>query len=269
LPTEVAMTSRILFSFFITVCLILPPFAAIAKTTYQDPVTGIEFVLIPGGTFIMGDVHNKGYDIERPKHKVSLSEFYMSTTEITFAQYDIFCETTNRAKPDDNGWGRGNRPVVNVSWTDAVEFSIWLSEQTGKRIRPPSEAQWEYAALGGRNTEYWWGDQAGQNNANCRNCGSKWSGKMPAPVGSFAANPYGLFDMHGNVYEWCFDARHDTYEGAPDDGSPWFGQHTTEEKIIRSGSYLYNAFESRARARSWDATDSRNRDYGIRLVMEP
>lgn len=235
---------------------------------YTEPLTGVTFVYIQGGSFDMGDLHGHGHDIERPARKVYIDDFYMSKTEITFAQYDLFCEKTNRVKPDDNGWGRGKQPVINVSYEDAADFAEWLSKTTGKTIRLPSEAEWEYAARAGRNSEFWWGDEAGMNNANCKDCVSRWSGEQPAPVASFKPNPFGLYDMNGNVYEWCADDYHVSYKGAPPDGRPWTGGDSLKEKVMRSGSFAYHSFESRSRARSSDHPNNHNFDYGVRLVME-
>ena len=252
---------------FVLLCCILSAFSTADAADYTEPTTNMQFILVKGGTFDMGDVRGTGYDIERPARKVSVGDFFMSMTEVTFLQYDKFCEATKRVKPDDNGWGRDMQPVINVSWRDARDFARWLSSKTGKTFRLPTEAEWEYAARGGRTTEFWWGDAIGKNNANCKNCGSKWDGQKPAPVGAFAVNPYGLYDLNGNVYEWCEDDRHDSYLGAPQDGSAWHGAHKSGEKILRSGSFSLPDFESRARARSWDRPDAQNIDYGIRLVM--
>lgn len=128
--------------------------------------------------------------------------FSMSKYETTFAEYDAYAEETGAAKPDDAGWGRGSRPVINVSWNDAVAYAAWLSTKTGKSYRLPTEEEWEFAARAGTTTNYSWGDDIGVNKANCYSnlCGDNW--KYTASVGSFAANGFGLFDMHGNVAEW-------------------------------------------------------------------
>ncbi len=127
----------------------------------------------------------------------------MSQTEITFAQYDVYAQQTDVDKPEDRGWGRENQPVINISWNNAQGYTQWLTQQTGYQCRLPSEAEWEYAARAGTTTAYFWGDEVGSNNANCRGCGSQWDNKQTAPVASFTANPWGLYDMHGNAWEWC------------------------------------------------------------------
>ncbi|MEN8220167.1 MAG: SUMF1/EgtB/PvdO family nonheme iron enzyme [Pseudomonadota bacterium] len=120
---------------------------------------------------------------------------------------------TGRTKPDDKGWGRANRPVMNVSWYDATAYAEWLSEQTGKQYRLPTEAQWEYAARAGTSTKYWWGNTIGSNKANCKNssCGDNF--EYTAPVGSFAPNSFGLYDTAGNVWEWVCSEYESRYRG--------------------------------------------------------
>jgi formylglycine-generating enzyme required for sulfatase activity len=200
--------SRITFS-CLTAALLALSFAlpsAKAETTgadYTEPLTGMTFVRIKGGNFDMGDTTHTGYDFERPLHRVTVKEFLIGTQEVTFAQYDTFARATGQPLPDDAGWGRGDRPVINVTWDEANAFAAWLNEKTGRHFQLPTEAQWEYAARAGSNSAYWWGNAIGTGNANCQECTSRWQGKMTAPVGSFSANRFGLFDMHGNVYEWC------------------------------------------------------------------
>src|SRR5205823_12154354 len=124
-------------------------------------------------------------------------------------------------KPSDYGWGRGRRPVINVSWDDAKAYAAWLANRTGKAYRLLSEAEWEYAARAGTTTVYFWGDAIGNNNANCDGCGSQWDKRQTAPVGSFKSNAFGLYDMAGNVWQWVQDCYHADYQGAPTAGSEW------------------------------------------------
>ena len=163
-------------------------------------------VEIPGGTFRMGCVSGRGcVDWEHPVHEVRVEAFELSRYEVTFEEYDRFTEATGRAPAADEGWGRGRRPVINVSWADAVAYTIWLSAETGRRYRLPSEAEWEYAARAGTVTAYSWGHGIGRNRANCRGCGSRWDDEQTAPVGTFEPNGWGLHDVHGNVWEWTRD----------------------------------------------------------------
>src|SRR5262249_17947659 len=136
----------------------------------------------------------------------------------------------------DNGWGRGPQPVINVTWDDANRYVSWLSRITGKHYRLLSEAEYEYAARAGTSTAYPWGNDIGKNQANCNGCGSMWDNKQPAPVGSFASNDFGLYDMVGNVGQWVEDCFHPNYEGAPTNGSAW----TTGDcrrRVVRGGSW--------------------------------
>ncbi|MEN8221031.1 MAG: SUMF1/EgtB/PvdO family nonheme iron enzyme [Pseudomonadota bacterium] len=127
----------------------------------KDGSLGPEMVWIPAGTFRMGDIQGGGHDNEKPVHQVSVSRFAIGKYEVTFAEYDKFAQATGRKKPNDRGWGRGNRPVINVSWHDATAYAEWLSQQTGQKYRLPTEAEWEYAARAGTTTKYWWGNQMG------------------------------------------------------------------------------------------------------------
>jgi formylglycine-generating enzyme required for sulfatase activity len=168
----------------------------------KDGSLGPEMVWIPAGSFRMGDLQGGGNKDEKPIHQVSVDRFAMGRYEVTFAEYDKFAQATGREKPSDEGWGRGNRPVINVSWHEATAYAKWLSQQTGQQYRLPTEAEWEYAARAGKTTKYWWGNQIGSNKANCSNssCGDRL--KYTAPVGSFAPNPFKLYDTAGNVWEW-------------------------------------------------------------------
>src|SRR5438874_738666 len=151
-------------------------------------------VSIPRVKFRMRDIQGSGDADERPVHLVLIPRpFAMGRYEVTFEEYDVFARATGREQLADRGWGRGHRPVINVSWEDAVAYAKWLSQQTGKRYRLPTEAEWEYAARVGTETAYWWGNEVGKNRANCDGYGgSQWDNKQTAPVGSFQPNPWGL-----------------------------------------------------------------------------
>lgn len=240
-----------------------------APAAYTEPTTGMQFVLIPGGTFTMGDPSGKD-EWARPAHEVSVESFYMGKFEVTFNEYTLFCEATGRPLPDDLGWGRGLRPVINVSWHDAVAFAEWLSKKTGKTFRLPTEAEWEYAARGGLTTNFPWGDGLGRGNATCRYCGNPWDGKSSSTIGSFSPNGFGLYDMAGNVYEWCLDTLHEDYVGAPADGSAWIAEPKYPgQRINRGGSWYQLPQELTVFRRCWDRADKRSFEYGIRLLMEP
>ncbi|MEO0583622.1 MAG: formylglycine-generating enzyme family protein, partial [Bacteroidota bacterium] len=211
----------------IVISSILPP----APQLNSIPLPNMIF--IPGGTFQMGS--DEGRDNERPIHEVTLSDFYLAETEVTFAQYDYFCEATGRMKPNDAGWGRDNRPVINVSWEDAQAYCQWVSDQTGLKYRLPTEAEWEYAAGGGvsNRTIY-----AGTNRTRKLD-DFAWhrdnSNSTTHPVGLKKPNALGLYDMSGNVYEWC----QDWYINYPSSAQtnptgPFSGSY----KVVRGGSWL-------------------------------
>ncbi|WP_458250602.1 formylglycine-generating enzyme family protein [Geobacter anodireducens] len=255
--------------------------SSVAGTSFRDRLTdgspGPAMVVIPPGRFRMGAIFGGGDPDEKPVHEVTIPRaFAIGAYEVTFAEYDRFCETTGREKPKDGrrwfgplsrNWGRGNKPAMNVSWDDAVAYVKWLSDQTGHRYRLPSEAEWEYAARGGKDTPYWWGGTAGQNKANCKGCGSRWDKKTTAPVGSFAPNPYGMFDTAGNVWEWCVDTWHESYDGAPADGSPWIGGEDSR-RVQRGGSFGSKPRYIRSSARGRGAQDGRYVYLGFRVVRE-
>lgn len=172
------------------------------STNLKRGVT-IEWITIPEGEFKMGDNFNEGVRDERPVHDVYLDEYAIGKYEVTFEQYDLFCEDTGRAKPSDEGWGRGSRPAINVTWYDAKAFCDWLSQKTGENIHLPTEAQWEKAAKGTDQRRYPWGDGA----PNCTLANYKPCGQKTRPVGTLTAgiSPYGLHNMGANVWEWTED----------------------------------------------------------------
>lgn len=235
-------------------------------------VQGPKMVVVPAGTFTMGAPTGESgsEDHERPLHKVTIAKpFAIGVYEVTFEDYDRFAEDEKRAKPGDEGWGRGRRPVINVSWDDARAYAEWLSQRTGERYRLPSEAEWEYAARAGTQTAYWWRDDPGRNRANCSNCGSPWDGKQTAPVGSFEKNRFGLHDTAGNVYEWVQDRWHGSYVGAPTDGSPWIWGDR-DARVLRGGSWHFPAqfVRSAARDRASDNASGRNVIFGFRVARD-
>ncbi len=212
---------------------------ATAQVSQENRAKGFkqpEMVEIPAGRFKMGCVARGCGNNERPAHEVTVKAFALSKYEVTFEEYDLFTDMTGRERADDRGFGRGRRPVINITWEDAVAYAAWLSEQTGKSYRLPSEAEWEYAARAGTVTRFSWGNDAGRNRANCNGCGSEWDNEQTAPVGSFAANGWGLYDMHGNVWEWTQDCYNNRYAGAPTDGSAW-ESGICSVRVLRGGAW--------------------------------
>ena len=212
-----------------------------------------EMVSIPGGSFHMGDLSGDSESMnELPVHEVTIQPFRLGKYEVTFAQWGacVADGSCGGYRPHDEGWGRGNRPVINVSWNDAQSYIDWLNSRTSGGYRLPSEAEWEYAARAGSKTKYSWGNDIGRNRANCMyrpihepGCYDHWD--YTAPVGSFAANAWGLHDMHGNVEEWVQDCWHVNYQGAPNDGSAWVSgcnlidyNHSTSLRVLRGGFWI-------------------------------
>lgn len=227
-----------------------------------------EMVVVPAGRFRMGDIQGKGTKDEQPIHEVHLRRpFAVSRYEVTFDQYDSFAKATGRELAEDEGFGRGRRPVIRVSWNDAVDYAAWLTQQTGNLYRLPTEAEWEYAARAGTETIYWWGNEKQPGFANCIGCGSRWGSKQPVPVGSFKPNSFGLYDTAGNVLEWVQDCWHDNYQGAPSDGSAWEKEHNgdCDGRVRRGGSYIGDV---RSSARGLFRQSARFRSLGFRLVRE-
>ena len=245
-----------------------PPAVHAVGSSFRDQLSaggeGPEMVVIPAGRFRMGDLSGAGLDGEKPAHEVVIARpFAMSKYEVTFADYDQF---TYPHKVDDWGWGRGRRPVINVSWDDANEYAAWLSAQTGKRYRLATEAEWEYAARAGSTTKYSWGNDIGQNRANCgEECGDRWD--YTSPAGSFSANAWGLHDMHGNVYEWVQDCRNNSYVGAPTDGSAWTSGDCGQ-RVGRGGAWYDAPGALRSAYRLWHTRSRRSIDLGFRLAQD-
>lgn len=225
-----------------------------------------EMVRIPPGKFLMGSAD---YGNEKPQHEVTIAyDSEISKYEVTFDEYDAFAEATTRKLPDDRGWGRGRRPVINVSFNDAQAYVQWLSEQTGKRYRLPIEAEWEYAARAGTQTEYWWGNDIGKNNAVCDVCNSQWDGKQTAPVGSFKSNPFGLHDTSGNVWKWVEDCWHGSYHNASADGLAWLEKDGGEcgRRVVRGGSWSLYPLDLRSAYRTSVNSDVANFASGFRIA---
>ena len=212
-------------------------------------------VYIPGGNFIMGSPSGKGRDSEKPQHQVAVQSFFMAKYPITQRQWRKVAALPkiNRELQTEPSNFKGNSlPVERVSWYDAVEFCARLSKYTGKKYRLPSEAEWEYACRAGTNTSFHFGETITDKLANYdgnHTYASEPKGEYrerTTPVGQYPPNAFGLYDMHGNVWEWCLDDWHSNYEGAPTDGSAWFGgeddnlSQKQARAVLRGGSWDYN-----------------------------
>ncbi|MCY4319624.1 MAG: SUMF1/EgtB/PvdO family nonheme iron enzyme [Alphaproteobacteria bacterium] len=240
-----------------------------AGETFRDCEFCPEMVVVPAGSFTMGSPPSEvgRDDYEGPQRVVTISRsFAVGKYEVTFEEWDACARDGGCShQPDDKGWGRGRRPVIHVSWDDAQSYVRWLSRETGKEYRLLTEAEWEYAARAGTQTRYHWGDEIGSNRANCNGCGSLWDDSQTAPVGSFAANDFGLHDMHGNVWELVEDCWHDDYRGAPSDGSAWVSGGNCDPRVLRGGAWFFNPWLLRSAFRIGYDTGVRNYFIGFRI----
>ena len=248
-----------------------PPTTLRPGESYFEPATGTLFRLVPGGSFRMGDLADAGYSDEKPVRTVSIRPFYLGQYEVTFREWDqCVAEGACSHSPDDRDWGRGDRPVIDVSWQDVQEYIRWLNLKTGKFYRLPSEAEWEYAARAGSTTPYSWGEVPSGEHAN----GNEKYGwpedgydKSTAPVGSFEANPWGIHDMLGNVWEWVQDCWHRNYHAAPLNGAAWTGGGCTK-RVGRGGGWIDGAGGLRVSGRHGGPVDLRGRSIGFRLARD-
>ncbi len=242
---------------------------------------GPEMVVLPAGRFYMGCVSGMGCsNRERPIREVSMAEpFAASVHEVTMDEYDRFTAATGRPQVDDGSWGRGRRPAVNVSWSDAREYVAWLSRETGAVYRLLSEAEWEYAARAGSTTQFHFGDHPMDL---CRHANHadvslpehvEWRNTLcsdqvaleTAEVGSYAPNPWGLHDMHGNAWEWVEDCWNGTYENSPADGSAWT-EGDCSRRVLRGGSWNNRPALLRAAGRNGVGAGERGLNIGFRVA---
>jgi formylglycine-generating enzyme required for sulfatase activity len=219
---------------------------------------------IPAGEFIMG---SNDVMFAKPEHRVKIRAFKIAQHEMTFALYDRFVEQTGYDRPEDD-WGRGRQPATHVSWYDAMIFIRWLNSVTNPRqpYRLPTEAEWEYAARGGTQSPYWWGEASARNRATCSDCNNPWY-RRTSPVGVFPANPFGLHDTSGNVYEWVQDCWNSHYEQAPQDGSAWLSGYC-QYRVTRSGCWFFNQEEIRSASRTWNTPTMRDSTIGFRVAQD-
>lgn len=246
------------------------------RDTLADGGQGPVMLNIAAGEFQMGDRTGVGLDDEVPVHKVFIERpFAIGKYEITFAEYDRFCKATGRLRPMDWAWGRGNYPVFHVSYFDAVAYTGWLSEQTGHHYRLPTEAEWEYAARAGTNSNYWWGDFAGRNRANCYDCaGDDHPSERTTIVGMFPANPWGLHDTQGNVFEWTSSVWSPSYDGretstVTEEELQVQEDHVRQPQIVmRGGAWNLRSQFIRSASRYRGAPQARSKNLGFRVVRD-
>jgi formylglycine-generating enzyme required for sulfatase activity len=222
-----------------------------------------QMVTIPAGRFWRGsppEEDGRGPD-EGPLKVVTIAKpFQIGKFEVTFDEWDVCVADGGCAySPSANGWGRGRRPVIFISWDDAQGYLAWLSRKTGRAYRLPSEAEWEYAARAGTGTAYAFGADIAPSQA-------AFSTDRTAPVGSFAANAFGVHDMHGNVWEWVQDCYRESYDEAPTDGSPYTGTCAKRERVVRGGAWFNTKKYLRSAARDSDEAHMRYDILGFRVA---
>jgi formylglycine-generating enzyme required for sulfatase activity len=234
----------------------IPP----AGTVFRDCPGCPELVVIAVDSLAARTAARESAMVPSPAPTI-VESFALGRYEVTFDEWQA-CANAGacRATPDDHGWGRGRRPVINVTFADVGAYLAWLAQTTGRPYRLPTEAEWDYANRGGSDAEYWWGDGLGSGRANCRDCGSSWDGTGTAPVGSFAANPFGVFDTAGNVLEWVEDCwQSDRADRSR--GNPAREHDSCRQRVVRGGSWYHFGTTLRAAWRSHN--DSRAYSYTV------
>jgi formylglycine-generating enzyme required for sulfatase activity len=238
-------------------------------------------LLVPPGRFMMGspETEESHLDPEEPQHLVTFAQpFAVGAFAVTFDEWDA-CVADGGCdgyRPSDQGWGRGRRPVINVSWHDAKAYVEWLSRKTGKTYRLLSEAEREYAARAGTATPFWWGSSISTEQANYD--GNVVYGGGPngeyrqrtLPVESFQPNPWGLYQVHGNVLEWTEDCSNDNYNGAPSDGSAWTSGDCSR-RALRGGSWYFSPDFARSafRVRLYSVNRTSTQSFRVGRTLNP
>ena len=211
-----------------------------------------KMIWVSPGKFTMGDIQGVGLNDEVPAHEVTISKrFAIGKHPVTFDEYDLFTRMTNYKQANDRQWGRGKRPVINVSWIDANAYTKWLSEQTGKHYRLPTEAEWEFATRGGTSTAYWWGNTMLTDMAHCYECGDNIRHTKTTTVASFKPNPFGLYDTYGNVWEWTASRWTQSYNGEE-------LKQINQDEVVIAPNYL-KAAQLAMRGGAWNLLPKFNR----------
>ncbi len=248
--------------------------SVIFRDTLADGSPGPEMVLIPSGIYLMGSPADEPERIEDegPQHQITIPKpFAIGRYALTFAEWDVYADKTDGYRPEDEGWGRGARPVIKVSWEDAQGYLRWLSSQTGQEYRLPSESEWEYACRSGTTMRFNTGNCITTDQANFRGttpaqgCPVGISRNETTPVGSFSPNAFGLYDTHGNVWEWVQDCWNTNYEGAPTNGSVW-EKGDCSRAVLRGGPWIIGGSRQRSASRNWDTRSGRYATVGFRVT---
>ena len=236
-----------------------------------------EMVVVPAGSFTMGSPPGEEgrADDEGPQHRVTIPRaFAVGKFEVTFAEWDacVAAGGCDGYRPEDEGWGRGKRPAIDVSWKDTKASIEWLSRRTGETYRLPSEAEWEYAARAGTTTPFHFGATIGPDQANYDGNYAYAGGakgvyrKKTVAVGSFPANAFGLHDVHGNVWEWVEDCWRGDYKGAAADGGAWTTGGECGQRVLRGGGWSSKPGSARSAFRGRSTSVNRDSGYGFRVA---
>ncbi len=259
--------------------LVVSPAFVNAETPITDQVTGMELVFIKGGCYDMGDSAGDGDSNERPVHEVCVNDFYMGKYDVTNEQFRKFRPDHNSGSFEGLSLNGNKQPAVFVSWYDAVDFAKWLSEKTGQTYRLPTEAEWEYAARGGTKTKYFWGNNpddackyANVADLTAKKRWNKWTAfycddkfLVSSPVGSFQPNGYGLYDMLGNVWQWCEDVYNSSaYTRLPKNNPVYEG--SGEYHVERGGGWSNGPLGVRVSHRVSLTPEFGHHALGFRLV---
>jgi formylglycine-generating enzyme required for sulfatase activity len=245
-------------------------------TEFKDCASCPPLIVIPAGEFTMGSPPSERYRGAETQHRVTIAyPFAVSKFEVTFEEWDACVKDDGCAgyKPGDEGWGRGRRPVMNISWENAKAYAAWLSRKTGKSYRLLSESEWEYAARAGTTTPFAYGNtmspgKADYNGSTGGSKSSKLNRQKTLPVGGFRPNRFGLHDMHGNVSEWVEDCWHDEYnQNTPMDGSAWL-DGDCGGRVVRGGSWEDSQAEIRSAARTGGAKADQFYTDGLRIARD-
>ena len=227
---------------------------------------GPALIPLPEGTYMMGS----NSFAEKPQHFVKIDKsVLMMTTEVTFEEFEKFCLDTGRPLPDDGGWGRQDRPVINVTWQDAQDYAKWLSAQTGATYRLPFENEWEWAAGSGKGTTYPWGNDFKQEMANCRNCSEASKERKTVPTRSYPPKHFGYHDMIGNVWEWVQDCWNECFKGAPETQAARSFSGRCGNYTIRGGAWNSPLRQVTVTARLGIWANTKSNYIGFRLVKDP
>ena len=239
---------------------------------FKDCSNCPELVIIPQGSFIMG--LNSISKRSKPEHKVQITKpFALGRFEVKFIEWQACIDGGGCPKsPDDHHWGKKDRPVINITYFEAKQYLSWISKKTGFRYRLPSESEWAYANRAGTTTIWWWGNNVGENHANCKDCKSPWSdggNKVhgTAPVGMFPPNPFGLHDTTANVFEWVEDCWNDSFNDKLKNSINWI-QENCHYRVIRGGAFYYYSKVGRSDYRSKNSPSVKSYLLGFRVLRE-